>query len=47
MLVHELPETRESLLIQLRDPANRESWFEFAAIYRPMVYGRHDVAEAR
>ena len=38
MLVHELPETRESLLIQLRDPANRESWYEFAAIYRPMVY---------
>ncbi len=38
MLVHELPETRESLLIQLRDTENRESWFEFAAIYRPMVY---------
>ncbi|MBC8356829.1 MAG: sigma-70 family RNA polymerase sigma factor [Planctomycetes bacterium] len=38
MLVHEPPETRESLLIQLRDAGNRESWFEFAAIYRPMVY---------
>lgn len=38
MLVHELPETRESLLIQLRDAENREAWFEFAAIYRPMVY---------
>lgn len=38
MLVHELPETRESLLIQLRDAENREAWFEFAAIYRPMAY---------
>lgn len=38
MLVHELPETRESLLIQLRDTENREWWYEFAAIYRPMVY---------
>jgi len=37
-LVHELPETRDSLLLQLRDPKNRESWFEFAAIYRPVVY---------
>jgi RNA polymerase sigma factor (sigma-70 family) len=38
LLVHELPETRDSLLLQLRDPDNRESWFEFAAIYRPVVY---------
>ena len=36
--MHELPETRDSLLLQLRDPKNRESWFEFAAIYRPVVY---------
>ena len=38
MLVHELPETRDSLLLQLRDAENRDAWFEFAAIYRPMVY---------
>jgi len=34
----EFPETRDSLLLQIRDPANRESWSEFAAIYRPIVY---------
>ena len=44
--MHELPETLERLLIQLRDAENREAWFEFVAIYRPMVYRmarrRHD-----
>lgn len=37
-MVHEFPETRDSLLLQLRDPESRESWFEFAAIYRPVIY---------
>ena len=34
----ELPETRESLLLRVGDPANAEAWREFAAIYRPAVY---------
>jgi len=31
-------ETRESLLIRLRDPQCDTAWQEFSAIYRPMVY---------
>ena len=27
----EFPETRDSLLVQVRSPANREAWDEFAA----------------
>ena len=34
----ELPETRESLLLQIREPENREAWEEFVEIYRPVVY---------
>jgi len=34
----ELPDTRESLLMRVGDPANAEAWREFAAIYRPAVY---------
>lgn len=34
----ELPDTRESLLLRVGDPANAEAWREFAAIYRPAVY---------
>jgi len=33
-----LPETRESLLLRVGDPANGEAWREFAAIYRPAAY---------
>lgn len=36
--MHEFPETRDSLLLQIRDSSDRESWYEFAAIYRPIVY---------
>jgi RNA polymerase sigma factor (sigma-70 family) len=36
--VTEFPETRESLLAQLRSPANREAWDQFALIYRPVIY---------
>jgi len=32
------PETRNSLLIELRDPANQQAWQEFTDIYRPLVY---------
>lgn len=34
----DFPETRESLLVQVRSPANREAWEEFALIYRPVIY---------
>ena len=36
--MYEFPETRDSLLLQIRDRSDRESWYEFAAIYRPIVY---------
>ena len=31
-------DTSPSLLIRLRDPADREAWFEFVDIYRPLIY---------
>ena len=34
----EFPETRDSLLVQVRSPANREAWDQFALIYRPVIY---------
>ncbi len=37
-MVTEFPETRESLLAEIRSPANREAWDEFAQIYRPVIY---------
>ncbi len=33
----EFPETRESLLVQVQDPANRDAWEQFARIYRPVI----------
>lgn len=33
-----VPETRESLLLRVRDPENGAAWDEFARIYRPMIY---------
>ena len=33
-----MPDTRESLIVKVQDPANREAWELFAAIYRPVVY---------
>ncbi|GAA4453090.1 sigma-70 family RNA polymerase sigma factor [Novipirellula rosea] len=32
------PETRESLLLRVRNPQDAEAWDEFARIYRPVVY---------
>ena len=32
------PETWESLLIRVRDPADVAAWQEFVSIYRPMIY---------
>lgn len=34
----EFPETRDSLLVQVRSPENREAWDQFAQIYRPVIY---------
>ena len=31
------PETRESLLIRVRDPADQTAWHEFVEIYRPII----------
>ncbi len=31
------PETRASLLIRVRDPADQTAWFEFVEIYRPII----------
>ncbi len=31
------PETRPSLLIRVRDPADHAAWQEFAEIYRPVI----------
>ncbi len=33
----EFPETRESLLVQVQDPANRDAWEQFARLYRPVI----------
>ena len=32
------PETRESLLLRVKDAGNREAWEQFSQIYRPVVY---------
>ncbi len=32
------PDTRDSLLLQIRDPENRVAWDRFTQIYRPIVY---------
>jgi RNA polymerase sigma-70 factor (ECF subfamily) len=34
----QLPETRNSLLIKVRNPADAVAWDEFATIYRPAIY---------
>jgi RNA polymerase sigma-70 factor (ECF subfamily) len=36
--VTQFPETRDSLLVQVRSPANREAWDEFALTYQPVIY---------
>ncbi len=34
-----MPNTRASLLLRLRDPADSEAWRQFVEIYAPVVYG--------
>jgi len=35
--LNDFPDTRDSLLVQVRDPANRNAWEEFVRIYRPAI----------
>lgn len=37
-IVLEFPDTRNSLLLKLRDKGDCQSWREFVAVYRPVVY---------
>lgn len=34
----QFPETRESLLVQVKDPENRAAWDQFVDIYHPVIY---------
>ena len=34
-----IPETRESLLLQIQSQENKDAWEEFVEVYRPVVYG--------
>ena len=45
----ESPETRESLLLRIRDSQDREAWFEFVSIYQPLIFRvgrRHGLQDA-
>ena len=35
----EIPPTRASLLVRLRDPRDENAWTEFVDLYAPLVYG--------
>jgi RNA polymerase sigma-70 factor (ECF subfamily) len=35
--MHAVPETRDSLLIRLRQPGNQEAWREFSSLYEPLI----------
>jgi RNA polymerase sigma-70 factor (ECF subfamily) len=34
----EFPETRSTLIGQVRSPENRDAWAQFVALYRPVIY---------
>ncbi len=34
----EFPDTRSTLLVQVRSPENREAWAQFVTLYRPVIY---------
>ena len=36
--VTDFPETRDSLLVQVRSPDNRRAWEQFAMVYQPVIY---------
>jgi RNA polymerase sigma-70 factor (ECF subfamily) len=35
----EIPPTRASLLVRLRDPRDDDAWREFVGVYAPLIYG--------
>jgi hypothetical protein len=35
--MHHWPETNESLILRVKDPADAASWSDFLSIYRPVV----------
>jgi RNA polymerase sigma-70 factor (ECF subfamily) len=37
--VSDIPPTRASLLVRLRDPRDEAAWQEFVALYVPVIYG--------
>ena len=47
--MHQVPETRSSLILRLVDEADHDAWEEFASIYEPFIYRyarRHGVQDA-
>ncbi len=34
----EFPDTRSTLIAQVRSPENREAWAQFVTLYRPVIY---------
>src|SRR5579872_2717400 len=36
--MHEIPETRQTLLVRLRDASDQRAWEEFVELYQPVVY---------
>jgi len=36
--VTQFPDTRESLIVQVKDPSNQNAWGTFVDIYRPVIY---------
>ncbi len=36
--MNDWPETSESLMLRMKDPADAAAWSTFLAIYRPVVY---------
>ena len=37
-MLSDVPKTRDSLLIRVRDPQDRDAWEQFSQIYRPVIY---------
>lgn len=36
--MNEFPDTRSTLIAQVRSPENREAWAQFVTLYRPVIY---------
>src|SRR5215471_15678724 len=36
--MHEFPDTRQSLLVRIRDASDQRAWAEFVELYEPVVY---------